>query len=136
MMVWIHPTLGKNPFWFAANNFDLFIIPTLNYRSSINQTWMDLLASEFLSTWTLQNAPSLFQKNCLPSCTLKKQLLRVGPRLYKASFHIPMELLLLFNSNKTAYSQFYNSWTTAGWQSSFLSDPSQIFGCPCHYKTN
>ena len=55
---------------------------------------MDLLASEFDPRELCGMHPSLFQKKFLPSCTLtKNHLLSVGPRLYKALFHITMELL-------------------------------------------
>ena len=49
---------------------------------------MVLLASEFDPRELL-----CFKKESFPRVHQKNQLLGVGPRLYKALFHIPMELL-------------------------------------------
>ena len=54
---------------------------------------MDLLASEFDPRELCGMHPSLLQKSSFPRVHLKNQLLSVGPRLYKALFHITMELL-------------------------------------------
>ena len=54
---------------------------------------MDLLASEFDPRELCRMHLLCFKKESFPRVHQKNQLLGVGPRLYKALFHIPMELL-------------------------------------------